>query len=652
MTGELTLPNGTISISDYNELKINDVVVTGVASTPSNWAQYTAISDVDMGGKILSNVGGIDLTNDGVKRTIKCSEIQIGNPANSFSINENTSGPYLQLNGNTYIDGSLTIPVGKDLTVDGSLYLGDNQISYSGGVLSVGGNQIGGNASTWATYPATATVNMGNYSISNASNVNASNITVNGTLTVRSVTEFPSNTLLFIPSFNTSENKGRIYRFLNGNNTGFINLDVSEYIYDIFYNNSLWVAVGNTSPLGHIYTSSNGTTWNKSASPILSTNGAIYSIIYASNIWVLVGGYTTNNQNIAYSTDGFNWSINTNATIDGGSLECIGYNGSNKWVIGGNPGDGWTLATLDNITSGTFTPVTGGFTNQATRVLYANNIWVAVGRDTNNAEIQYSINASNWYGASNITNPAQTFFTTPRGNALAYGNGYWLAGGGGQNIYGSLNGSNFSIFYTAASGTTVDDIKYESGSTFYATFLSNSYNILAKSTNNGSNWSIIGSVHENSVASRIGISYTPSYPVSSNTIIGGGTLNINSINLNGISMTTSPKSNILLYNSQPVNSIGGHIELRYSNGYVSYPLYITSTPTQISVNMSNGGWWNSYNSNTTIFSGVSVFPNYIFGSGLDSITNYYSNVSNIPGYLSLVNPTIPATRLYYTLTAI
>jgi hypothetical protein len=152
---------GLSSLSSIVSYGLSSLVGAG-GSTPSNWAAYPALEDVNFGGYNITNVGDIDLTNDGVKRSIKCSEIKIGNPVNSFSINEKTDipGPYLQLNGNTYINGSLTIPIGKELIVYGSLYLGIDQISYSGGVLSVGGNEIGGNASTWSQNDATQNVNI------------------------------------------------------------------------------------------------------------------------------------------------------------------------------------------------------------------------------------------------------------------------------------------------------------------------------------------------------------------------------------------------------------------------------------------------------------------------------------------------------------
>ena len=417
----------------------------------------------------------------------------------------------------------------------------------------------------------------------------------------------------------------------------------NEIIFDIFYNGSLWVAVGESASVqGYIYTSTNGTTWNKSASVILSTESITRGIIYASNIWVVVGS-STSSEKIAYSTDGFSWS--KNPTTINRTLHCVGYNGSNKWVIGGEF-NAWSLATLDNITSGTFTPATGGFTNHANRVLYGNNIWVAVGRDTNNAQIQYSANGSQWYPSSNTTAPGSAFFTV-EGRALAYGNGYWLVGGTGQNIYGSSNGINFSVFHVVEAGRTVDDIKYEGGSTFYATFRTNSSNILAKSTNNGSNWSDITNIVLNfSVVSRIGISYIPSYFVNSNTIIGGGTLNTsnlivsNKLTLNNNTFTTL------------VNPVGAYIEITNTTPkyLVTYPLYIGNS---INITPSNNGgstgWWIPLTLDK--FTAIILLPNYTIvydHATPPNNTLTRSNTSNIPSYTALTGDY--QNSLYYTLT--
>ena len=645
INGTLTLSNtniiGTLTLSNTNiigpvgTLTYNDDPIGG--GDASTWSANVATQNVDMNGCNISNV----------------NSLQFGTTPNIISLTTYIEDeiPYLLVDGiaNTVIDFngySIINAGGATITNDVSI-TGANGLDINGpltvssdtaisGTLTVGGVSItgDGSASNWATYPATSNLNMGGRNISNVNNIE-----------VKSATEFPSNTTLLIPSYLPAPaDTGRINRFLNENNVGFVNLGSNEVIYDIFYNNSLWIAVGETRPLGHIYTSSNGTTWNKSASVILPGNSVSYNIIYASNIWVLVGS-TNDNRKIVYSTDGYNWS--TNPTTINQTLRCVGYNGSNKWVIGGELTDGWTLATLDNITSGTFTPATDGFTNAANRVLYGNNIWVAVGHDTNNAEIQYSTNGSQWYPALNVDEPDTSFFNTQQGKALAYGNGYWLAGGNGNNIYGSSNGINFSVFHVVESDRVVDDIKYESGSTFYATFRTNSSNILAKSIDNGSNWSDITNIVLNSVASRIGISYIPSYFVNSNTIIGGGTLNTsnlivsNKLTLNNNTFTTL------------VNPVGAYIEIRktlLSSEFVTstYPLYIGN-----SINITRTiGWWALDDQNTLpTFSGIILLPNYTIAydsniNGNNTLTR--SNTSNIPSYTGLTGGY--RYTLYYTLT--
>ena len=635
-----TYINGTLTLSNTNiigpagTLTYNDDPIGG--GDASTWSENVATQNVDMNGCNISNVNSLEFgTTPNVISLTTYIEDEI-----PYLLVDGIANTIIDFNGHSIINaGNVTIRgdviiTGEDapngLNITGPLTVSsDTAIS---GTLTVGGVSITGSASNWATYPATSNLNMGGRNISNVNNIE-----------VKSATEFPSNTTLLIPSYLPAPaDTGRINRFLNENNVGFVNLGSNEVIYDIFYNGSLWIAVGETRPLGYIYTSSNGTTWNKSASAILPGNSISYNIIYASNIWVLVGS-TNDNRKIVYSTDGYNWS--TNPTTINQTLRCVGYNGSNKWVIGGQLTDGWTLATLDNITSGTFTPATGGFTNAANRVLYGNNIWVAVGHDTNNAEIQYSTNGSQWYPSLNTTTPGFDF--SLRGKALAYGNGYWLAGGDGNNIYGSSNGINFSVFHVVESDRIVDDIKYESGSTFYATFRTNFSNILAKSIDNGSNWSDITNIVLNSVASCIGISYIPSYFVNSNTIIGGGTLNTsnlivsNKLTLNNNTFTTL------------VNPVGAYIEIRktlLSSDFLTstYPLYIGNN-IRITRTI---GWWALDNNNTIpTFSGIILLPDYTVTydwADDGENTSNISNTSNIPSYTALTGDY--QNSLYYTLT--
>jgi hypothetical protein len=500
------------------------------------------------------------------------------------------------------------------------------------GTLLVGGVAVngigGGTPSNWATYPASSNLNMSNYSISNASNIE-----------VKNIIEISPNTTLIIPD------RYILTKFINGTNIGFTSLDEADYLVDIFYNNSLWVGGGDTN--GFMYTSTDGTTWNKNQNAAL-TAGYIYNVVYASNNWVAVG-YGLANQKIAYSSDGSNWSKNPNSISQ--ILYCVGYNGSNKWVVGGALASGWTLATLTNITSDTVTPATGGFTNTAIRVLYGNNIWVAVGNDTTNGEIKYSTNGNSWTSATNVLNPGNTFFNTSnQGNALAYGNNYWLAGGD-SNIYKSQDGSNFTLLYNFNTPVIVYDIKYESGSTFYAIIKSNTTGLLAKSTNNGSSWSIIANTFSNTV-NRIGISYTPSGTITSNTLIGGGTLNTTNITVSNVTINGALTLNSNTFTTL-VNPVGAYIEIRktlLSGEFITspYPLYIGN-----SIHITRSiGWWNlDGNDVIPIFSGIILLPNYRItydysNNGNNTLTR--SNISNIPSYTALAGSY--QNSLYYTLT--
>ena len=367
---------------------------------------------------------------------------------------------------------------------------------------------VGSTPSNWATYPATSNINMSNYSITNLSN-----ITVNGALGV------PSKSVLVVADGTN------LQTVLNGVDQGGPN-NIGSSIYDIYYNGSLWLAGGDTN--GFIYYSSDGSNWTINTTKTLNS-GIIYNIIYADNKWVAVG-----EKGLAYSTDGFIWTNNINLiNVD---LRCVAYN-NNNWVIGGSAGNTWTLATLNNITSN-FTPVpNGAFNIDANRVLYANNIWVAVGRDISPAEIQYSTDSVDWYAAINTTTDPPTninFGGLQGGIALAYGNGYWLAGGG-QYIYGSSDGSNFSVFNDFGDNIVVYDIKYEGGSTFYATYyILGGQGILTKSTNNGSNWATIDNF--TGAVNRMGISYTPAVTGIDNILIGGGALTTTNINASNITV--------------------------------------------------------------------------------------------------------------------
>jgi len=385
-------------------------------------------------------------------------------------------------------------------------------ISSLSSIVSYGLSSIvsagGGTPSNWAAYPAISNVNMSNYSI-----LNLSNIEVNGAVGSPSKSVLVVGDSVYLRTIVNDVQQGDA-------------LNIGSIIKSIYYNGSLWIAGGNTN--GYIYYSTNGSNWTLNTTKTFQT-GIIEDIIYADNTWVAVG-----DTGLSYSSNGFNWIKNTNLLNT--NLRCVGYDGS-RWVIGGNIENGWTLATLNNITLD-FTPVTsGGFTSNANRILYANNIWVALGSDNNNGEIQYSINRINWFKASNISIPGGAFFSLSQtGVSLAYGNGYWLAGGD-KYIYRSVDGSNFSKIYTLPNDTSPGPIKYEGGSVFYSSY--NNYNssegTLVKSIDNGSTWSNVLNNNINIILS-MGISYTSAVIPTDNTLIGGGALTTTNINASNITV--------------------------------------------------------------------------------------------------------------------
>jgi hypothetical protein len=127
----------------------------------------------------------------------------------------------------------------------------------------------------------------------------------------------------------------------------------SNHIYDVFYGNSLWVAVGQN---GTITTSSDGITWTARTSN-MSTN-TIYAVTYANSLWVAVGsgGGATNTGGLTYSSDGTTWTRKSQTLSVGTNYSCVVWNGTN-WIIGADistnnylwattPSGTWTAATV------------------------------------------------------------------------------------------------------------------------------------------------------------------------------------------------------------------------------------------------------------------------------------------------------------------
>jgi hypothetical protein len=115
------------------------------------------------------------------------------------------------------------------------------------------------------------------------------------------------------------------------------------------FDNSLWVIGGITDTSGHrtnsTYRSLDGTSWI--LMPASLATGGIYtavsshaSVVYDNRMWVLGGignsGSTSEEDDVWYSTDGWNWAETTSAAAFGGRYDHSSVAYQNKiWVIGG-----------------------------------------------------------------------------------------------------------------------------------------------------------------------------------------------------------------------------------------------------------------------------------------------------------------------------
>ena len=82
-----------------------------------------------------------------------------------------------------------------------------------------------------------------------------------------------------------------------------------------FYGNNLWVAVGQTSPVGGsslITSNDNGNTWSQITSFYGNFNGRGNDIFYNGKLWVAVGQQGSGNVSMVYSNDGIVWNAITN----------------------------------------------------------------------------------------------------------------------------------------------------------------------------------------------------------------------------------------------------------------------------------------------------------------------------------------------------
>ncbi len=263
-------------------------------------------------------------------------------------------------------------------------------------------------------------------------------------------TAFFGSTLTSVIGVNTSN---PLYN-LDVNGTGRIVSSLHNYIQ---VNNSaqivnqlstFWIAGGSeTTPLGRIKKSSDGTTWSTIGS--LSLANSINSFAFVSPRWVVTGNSGSNTSSLFYSDNLEDWVESPLTFTNYGNK--IAWNGSLFLALGKDTTPTNTILTSpDGIT---WTPSLSGFGAEGKSVAWNGREWMAVGDGGGTtSSILYSSDGSNW---SNISN---TFFDQG-GYDIAWCGTRWVAVGKSTSNYTvaiSQDNSNWfpisSIFSNAGYG--------------------------------------------------------------------------------------------------------------------------------------------------------------------------------------------------------
>jgi hypothetical protein len=223
----------------------------------------------------------------------------------------------------------------------------------------------------------------------------------------------------------------------------------------IAWNGTYWVAVGyNTDATVCIAKSTDGDTWTASTdNPFSGGGGAGFGIAWNGTYWVAVGAKSDYSVCIAKSTDGDTWTASTNNPFDGPAYGIAWF--GTYWVAVGSSTagsmatstDGMTWTSITSSPNIAVTSIAMGIAPLHNTIMNIKTVtqtmYVAGGSGTN--VLAYSTNGITWTA---ITFPADL------GNAVAYGNGKWVAGF--TNNFNRLAYSTDGISWTtSASGNSV-----------------------------------------------------------------------------------------------------------------------------------------------------------------------------------------------------
>lgn len=219
------------------------------------------------------------------------------------------------------------------------------------------------------------------------------------------------------------------------------NTTFSVNCFDVAWNGSTWVAVGNVSTT--IATSTNGTNWIPR-----SSYGSIFNVGFAvasngSNTWVAIGQGTNS---ITVSTDnGVTWTgLGNTIFSSGGGSAGVAY-GSNMWVAVGQG-----INTIATSSDGIHWNGLGNtIINQGTDVAYGSNLWVAVGGGVGN-KIVTSSNGIDW----NSSASGNSIFNNACMGIAWNGSNLWVAVGGGLDSRGRIATSSDGMNWTSSNNAS------------------------------------------------------------------------------------------------------------------------------------------------------------------------------------------------------
>jgi hypothetical protein len=221
----------------------------------------------------------------------------------------------------------------------------------------------------------------------------------------------------------------------------------------IAYGNNMFVTGGE---LGETSTSTDGATWTNSTGAGI---GEIRAIVCGDGKFV-AGSYSGK---MAYSSDGIKWTVLTNSPFGNSSVHKIVW-GNNKFVAGGSSKIAYSS---DGITWTAVTDPFGGAGEYISTIAYGNGKFVA---GSSYGKMAYSSDGITWTAVANSPFSYPYDFGDPYFdiidvvsagiNAIAYGNGKFIALNCSGKTAVSSDGSTWTVVSDSVFGKIMPDLQY------------------------------------------------------------------------------------------------------------------------------------------------------------------------------------------------